>query len=393
MNKIVSLFAGIGLLAMGCASGADVAETESVGVDQAAASGVTATLSYPADWGGGFCANVSVTNALSQATPRWQVVLDLKTTTVSGFWNAAMSGTTGKVTVTPADYNTNIPAGGTVNFGFCANAPSASVRPVLSAWNMESTAYATCPTNNGVNPTKAALAVAMATELGRWTPATDLAISNGKVVLSAAALSKCGSAGCANTKAILGQQDFTMDQTVFNPTNFSQELQSGFTRQATLIDDLTRNNPSKLPPNHKLTLVGGPTNLGLGSCGPHYVYQVDNSDGSPLSTTQATNMANALCFYGQGNCGNNTYIGFTQTSTQCPSGRTCVAIDPTDGDNGSASTTTAGSAPSYPLNRVFDPLNMLLGTSCITTAGKLGGIISKCATSPSTCGYLYCSVI
>ncbi|MGC4091694.1 MAG: cellulose binding domain-containing protein [Polyangiaceae bacterium] len=393
MFKTVSLFAGVGLLALGCASGADVAETENVGADEAAVTGGTATLTYSGDWGTGFCANVSITNALGQATSRWQVVLDMKTTTVTGSWNAKMSGSTGRVTVTPVDYNTSIAAGGTVTFGFCSNAPSASVRPVLSAWNMESNVYATCPSNSGVSPTKAALAVAMAKELGRWTPATDLTITNGKVVLSAAGLAKCGSAGCFNTTAILNQQDFTMDQTIFNPTTFNQELQSGFNRQATLIDDLTRNNPSKLPPAHKLTLVGGPTNLGSGNCGPHYVYQVDNADGTALTSAQATNMAGALCFYGQGSCGNNAYIAFTQTGTQCPTGRTCVAIDPTDGDNGSTSTTTAGSAPTYPLNRVLDPTNALLGTSCIMTSGKLGALISKCATSPSTCGYLYCAAI
>jgi len=57
--------------------------------------------------------------------------------------------------------------------------------------------------------------------------------------------------------------------------------------------DLTRNNPSKLPPAHKLTLVGGPVNLGSGACGPHYVY-ADKLDGTALSTTEA----NALVMFG-----------------------------------------------------------------------------------------------
>jgi hypothetical protein len=101
-------------------------------------------------------------------------------------------------------------------------------------------------------------------------------------------------------------------------------------------------------------------------------------------------MTNALCFYGSGDCGNNPYIGFMQTGVNCPPGRTCIAIDPTDGDNGSTSTTSAGSAPTYPFNRVFDLFNTHLGSSCITTTGRLGSLQSKCAATPNTCGYLYC---
>jgi hypothetical protein len=101
-------------------------------------------------------------------------------------------------------------------------------------------------------------------------------------------------------------------------------------------------------------------------------------------------MANSLCYFGHGSCGSNPYIGFAQVTAGCPSGKTCVAIDPTDGDNSSTSTTTAGSAPTYPLNRVYDPANSLLGSACITTKGLLGTMTSKCATFPATCGYLYC---
>jgi hypothetical protein len=390
MNKIVSLFAGVGLLAMGCASGADVAETESVAGEDAAVTGGSATLTYQSDYGTGYCANVTISNALSQSTARWQAVLDLKTNQVTNSWNVKFSGTTGRITAGPVDYNTNIQPGGTVSFGWCANASGPTVRPTLLAWNMETNVYATCSSNSGVNPTKAALAVAMGKDLGRWTPNTDLAISNGKVVLSSAGLAKCGS-NCGNIKGILGQQDATfVDQGMFNATNYKEDLKSSFDRQTNLITNLTNNDRAHLPPAHKLTLVGGPTNLGSGSCGPHYIFQVDNADGTPLTSAQASNMGNALCFYGYGSCGNNTYLGFQPTGVNCPSGRTCIAIDPTDGDNGSTSTTSAGSAPTYPGNRVYDPANTLLNTACIHTNGKLLTLQSKCASTPNTCGYLYC---
>jgi len=46
-----------------------------------------------------------------------------------------------------------------------------------------------CYTNNGLNPTKAALAVAMADELGRWDPAHDLTVAwNGVVALKSSAV-------------------------------------------------------------------------------------------------------------------------------------------------------------------------------------------------------------
>lgn len=391
MNKIVSLFAGVGLLAMGCASGADVAETtESVAGEETAITGGTATLTYTSDWGTGYCADVTISNALGQATARWTVILDLKTTKMTSTWNSKYSATTGRVTAEPMNYNTSIPAGGTVKFGFCASASGPSVRPALLAWNMESNVYATCPSNSGLNPTKAALAVAMGKDLGRWTPNTDLAISNGRVVLSSTGLAKCGS-NCGNIKGILAQQDASfVDQTMFNATNYTEDLKASFDRQNNLITNLKNNNPGALPPNHKLTMVGGPTNFGPGNCGPHYIFQVDNLDGTPITSAQASNMANALCFYGYGGCGSNPYLAFQPTGNGCPSGRTCVAIDPTDGDNSSTSTTTAGSAPTYPMNRVWDPSNGLLNTPCITTGGYLKALISKCTAYPSTCGYLYC---
>ena len=66
-----------------------------------------------------------------------------------------------------------------------------------------------------------------------------------------------------------------------------------------------------MPPAHNLTLVGGPFNMGVGACGPHYLFQADNLDGTPLTTTQAANMANWLCFYGMNGtngygCGSNS---------------------------------------------------------------------------------------
>ena len=256
-----------------------------------------------------------------------------------------------------------------------------------------SAAVSACYTNNGLNPTKAALAVAMGDELGRWDPAHDLVKAWNGVQLSGSAV--CLKNNCANTKALLGQQDQGLssffDQNVFSPANYLNDLVASMDRQNNALIDMQRNTPGKLPPAHKLTKVGGPVNLGTGACGPHYVFQADRLDGTPLSATEAANISNGMCFYGFGNCGNgNPYLSYTVTGQGCPAGRTCIAIDPTDGDNGSGTTTTAGSAPTYPLNRLYDPTNSKLNSACVTTAGKLTTMVSKCATLPATCGYLYC---
>jgi len=399
MYKHISTFAGIGLLALGCATGTSI--EENIAAQDQALLGGTATLTYTSNTATNYCVNVALTNALGSATTRWQAIVDVGTGSITSVSNALKSAATGKVTFTPASA-TSIPDGGTATFSFCANAGS-SVRPVIKAWNMESNAYASCPTNSGLLPTKASLAVVAAAELGRWDPTHDFVVVRRYLAnnpnymmidLSSTGKARCAS-GCPNTVALLGQQDPSISSfisnTLFDPQMLATELVASFNRQQSKLDDLARNNPGQLPPAHKLTMVAGPTNLGIGACGPHYVFQADNLDGSALSATQAANLGNALCFNGYGSCGsNNPYVNFVQTAGGCPSGRTCVAVDPTDGDNGSSSTTTAGSAPSYPMNRAYDPANTLLNTACITSTSKLGTMLSKCAASPSTCGYLYC---
>jgi hypothetical protein len=248
-----------------------------------------------------------------------------------------------------------------------------------------------CWGQQGIHPTKAALAVAMAEELGRWDPLHDLVkVGSSNVALSSSAV--CIRNSCKKTKAILGQQYFTADQNKFNATSYASDLWSSFNRQSDLIANLTMNAPSKLPPAHKLTPVGSMTLTG--ACGPHYIFQVDNPNGTALTSAQASNMSNTLCYFGQDtgntNCGSNPFVGFTKTQVNCPYGRVCVAIDPDDGDAGSGTTTTAGSAPTYTLNRLWDPYNEKLNTACTKTSGPVGMMLSKCATYPSTCGYLYC---
>jgi hypothetical protein len=399
MKKLMALLGGVGCVAalQGCMVEPDAAEESVSTLD----SNITSSIRVTYDWGSGYCAEVTVANNLSVAGNAWKVVLDMKGSKIQAgpqagknVWRAFAEGFTGYVTFFPESYNSYITPGTTYTFGFCADGPSYA-RASMAGYNVGSTQYATCETNNGVFPTKAGLAVAMATELGRWKPESDLYIGwDGKVALTSGGLSRCTN-GCANTKAILAMQDDVFSQIIgqqtFNATVFKEDLKSSFERQRTKLDDLNRNNPGALPPVHKLTLVAGPTNLGNGSCGPHYIYKATDLNGYPLTSTQASNLANALCFYGQGSCGNNPYIAFISNAQGCPSGQRCVAIDPTDTVNSTTNTTSAGTAPTYPYNKVYDPAGVLLNTSCITSTAKLGRLLSKCGTMPATCGWDFCT--
>jgi hypothetical protein len=237
-----------------------------------------------------------------------------------------------------------------------------------------------CNTVSGLMPTKASLAVAMATEMGRWEPLTDLArvTVNGvtMVGLSSAGNTKCGS-GCANTKALLNLQDNAVSQVIsqnrFNPTSYREDLLSSLQRQTDRINHLKMNYPSQLPQPHKLTKVGGPLNLGIGACGPHYEFKVTKPDGSAYPNP--SNLVNNLYFYGYPI---NPFIAFRSTDTT-------VLIDPIDGDN-SAPTTTSGSCPTFELDRVYSPATSLTGKCCVTVSGQNGAL----AAVPKAVGYFGC---
>ena len=404
MKRIFSTLFGLGLIGLqGCSA---APQEESSAQAQSDITGGSAWITVTSTGVGWYCAHAYLTNSLSTATTDWQILVDLKGATMTGNWNSNFTNNNGIITFYPGADKASVAPNGTAELMFCANRAAGAPDPAVKAFNMKMAVFQNCATASGVNPTLAGLAVAMATDLGRWEPDLDLAVPTNSFVTLAPALTasggKCyGADACKNTKALLGQQQYTPDQNSFNVTNYMETMKASFNRQRDLLADLTRNHPTSVPTsNYKLTLVGGPVSMGYGYCGPHYIYQVDYATGTnagkPLSTTDAANLDYTLCFYG-GPCtwGNNTsanpYLGIIKTGvTGCPTGKTCIAIDPGDGDNSSTSTTTAGSAPTYPKNVVYDPANTLLGTQCITTRGLLGTMVSKCSLQPDTCGNLYC---
>jgi hypothetical protein len=263
------------------------------------------------------------------------------------------------------------------------SACTAGVGPEESVEGLSDAVSYQCNTLSGLRPTKASLAVAMATELKRWDPLVDLTRTwiNGAehVVLSSAGHNRCSAMGsnCANTKALLGLQDQSITQVIeqsrFNPTSYRHELLSGFQRQIDRNNDLARNAPARLPSPHRLTKVGGPTNLGIGACGPHWVFKPERASGG--SYPDPADLANNLYFFGHPT---NDYLAFTVTNGN-------VAIDPIDGDN-SAPLTTSGSCPTYELDRVYSPASDMRGLCCITVSGQNGAL----AAVPKAYGYYGC---
>ncbi|MBN1610437.1 MAG: hypothetical protein JW940_27660 [Polyangiaceae bacterium] len=240
-----------------------------------------------------------------------------------------------------------------------------------------------CSFSWGLNPTKAALAVAMATELGRLDPLKDLTWDWGQyqVVLTPTGLARCSN-DCANTKAILGLQSEEVtqiiDQNVFSPTNLKWDLYASFQRQKDWNDNITRNMPWMIPEEHTLVRTGGPLSLGTGACGPHYTFRATKPSGAPLSN--ASNLQNNLVFFGL--LSGNTYLAFTTLNYN---GNANIALDPTDGDN-ALPVTTSGSCPTYENDRVYDRNYTLLGKCCITVLGYKGSL-QKITRAP---GYLGC---
>ncbi|MGC4063691.1 MAG: cellulose binding domain-containing protein [Polyangiaceae bacterium] len=108
------------------------------GVTELAASayssnGVNVVLAVTSDWGSGYCATVTLSNTSSAPVTNWTVQIALNQSTLGNLWSASSSVSGGMLTVTPAGFNSTISANGQSSFGFCANAPSAALRPTVSS--------------------------------------------------------------------------------------------------------------------------------------------------------------------------------------------------------------------------------------------------------------------
>ncbi len=144
-----------------------------------------------------------------------------------------------------------------------------------------------CFTQQGIKPMQAALAVAMANEIGELDPVRDLTIDYGarKVLLSNEGNNRCNAhGGCTNTQAILDMQNSAVNdvipQEMFNATSFREVMVTSLQDQINYENDLRRNNPSALPEPHALTQSSV---ANYGACGVHYVFDVTKANCTPSS--------------------------------------------------------------------------------------------------------------
>jgi len=93
----------------------------------------TCSVAYtkPSTWNGGFTANVKITNGGTSAISAWQLVWDFPAgQTLAQAWSSTIAVANGKATAKGASYNADVPAGGSVNFGFNVNTTGAVTDPV-----------------------------------------------------------------------------------------------------------------------------------------------------------------------------------------------------------------------------------------------------------------------
>ncbi|MEU0947377.1 cellulase family glycosylhydrolase [Streptomyces canus] len=92
----------------------------------------TAAYTVSSDWGGGFNAEVKVTNSGSTALSSWKVAWTWPgSQKVTSMWNASYTQTGSTVTATNASHNGAVPVGGSASFGF-GGAPGGGGVPSVS---------------------------------------------------------------------------------------------------------------------------------------------------------------------------------------------------------------------------------------------------------------------
>ncbi len=114
------------------ACGLDYSSEDSAPAVQAlTATGISVSLTYQSDWKAGYCSTVSITNTGIRGISAWRVVINLGDSRLSQLWNGTTSLAGPRMTVTPSSDNSQVSAGATASFGFCANAAGPGYHPTL----------------------------------------------------------------------------------------------------------------------------------------------------------------------------------------------------------------------------------------------------------------------
>jgi len=106
-------------------------EDSTPAVQALTATGMSVSLTYQSDWKAGYCSTVSITNTGANSLSAWQVVINLGQARLSQVWKGSSSLVGPRMTVTPMGDNSQVGAGATASFGFCANAAGPGYHPTL----------------------------------------------------------------------------------------------------------------------------------------------------------------------------------------------------------------------------------------------------------------------
>ncbi|MFG2791541.1 cellulase family glycosylhydrolase [Streptomyces sp. NPDC048419] len=102
------------------------------GGDGGSTAACSAAYTVSSDWGGGFNADVKVTDTGTAPLTSWKVTWTFDgSEKVSSMWNASYTQTGRTVTATNAAHNGGVPAGGSTSFGF-GGAPGGGAAPSVS---------------------------------------------------------------------------------------------------------------------------------------------------------------------------------------------------------------------------------------------------------------------
>ncbi len=100
-------------------------------------SGVQADLSVQSDWGGGYCAAVTLSNRGPSRVTSWSVVVELNQSKVTNAGSAALALNGTRGTFAPAGTSSAIQPGQAVSFGFCSASTGSDHRPILTSLSVQ----------------------------------------------------------------------------------------------------------------------------------------------------------------------------------------------------------------------------------------------------------------
>lgn len=137
----------------------------------------------------------------------------------------------------------------------------------------------------GVYPALRRIAVAMASDMGRWEATTYLGYANGKMVITPAGLARCvehtGLTGCNEVRNALYPQDLqnpieVNGQRIFDPEQFRQQLRVYYERQLIMEQRQCGGGDAAWCADHEISRVA----YEQGECAADITYAIDVDESS-----------------------------------------------------------------------------------------------------------------